>query len=64
MDGDPGDIEAGVAATPGRAGVLGLLRSVAMDIGPLRSSREFRLLWTGQVVSFLGSQITYVAVMF
>jgi MFS family permease len=35
-----------------------------MDLSPLRTSREFRLLWTGQVVSFLGSQITYVAVMF
>lgn len=63
-DTDPGDIEAGIAATPGRAGVLGLLRGLAIDFSPLRTSREFRLLWTGQVVSFLGSQITYVALQF
>lgn len=37
---------------------------VVIDLSPLRTSREFRLLWTGQVVSFLGSQITYVAVMY
>jgi MFS family permease len=61
---DPGPIEPGVAATPGRAGVLGLLRGLAVDVSPLRTSREFRLLWTGQVVSFLGSQITYVALQF
>ena len=61
---DPAAFEAGVAATPGRAGVLGLLRGLAIDFSPLRTSREFRLLWTGQVVSFLGSQITYVALQF
>jgi hypothetical protein len=60
--GDPALLEPVVAATPGRAGVLGLLRSVAIDVSPLRTSREFRLLWSGQVVSFLGSMITYVAV--
>ena len=42
----------------------GLLRGLTMDLSPLRTSREFRLLWTGQVVSFLGSEITYVAVMY
>ena len=61
---DPGDIEPGIAATPGRAGVLGLVRMLAIDFSPLRTSREFRLLWSGQVVSFLGSQITYVALQF
>lgn len=44
--------------------MAGLLRSIAIDVSPLRTSREFRLLWCGQVVSFLGSQITYVAVQF
>jgi hypothetical protein len=59
---DPSLLEPVVAATPGRAGLLGLLRSVAIDVSPLRTSREFRLLWSGQVVSFLGSMVTYVAV--
>ena len=59
----PGEIEAGVAATPGRAGVLGLLHGLAIDFSPLRH-KQFRLLWSGQVVSFLGSQITYVALQY
>lgn len=32
------------------------------DVTPLRESREFRLLFGGQLVSFLGSQLTVVAV--
>jgi MFS family permease len=48
----------------GRRGLLGLLRGLAIDFTPLRTSREFRLLWSGQVVSFLGSQITYVALQY
>ena len=32
-----------------------------LDISPLRH-RDFRLLFLGQMISFLGSQITYVAV--
>jgi MFS family permease len=35
-----------------------------VDLGPLREHREFRLLWLGQAVTFLGSMITYVAVPF
>ncbi len=61
---DPGEIEPGIAATPGRAGVLGLLKGLAIDFSPLRKHQQFRLLWTGQVVSFIGSQITYVALQF
>ena len=38
------------------------LRALALDTGPLRRHREFRLLFAGQVVTFLGSMITYVAV--
>ncbi|HZT59200.1 MAG TPA: MFS transporter [Pyrinomonadaceae bacterium] len=41
----------------GRAGA----RSLALDLTPLRASREFRLLWTGQAVSFFGSMMTFVA---
>ena len=32
-----------------------------MDVGPLRRHRDFRLLFIGQVVTFLGSMVTYVA---
>ena len=37
-------------------------RSLAIDVSPLRKHREFRLLFTGQAVTFLGSMITYVAI--
>lgn len=60
---DPAEIEAFVAATSQRGGVTGLLRRHAIDLKPLRH-REFRLLWSGQSASFLGSQITYAAVKF
>ena len=33
-----------------------------LDIAPLRRSREFRLLYAGQTISFFGSMLTYVAV--
>jgi MFS family permease len=39
-----------------------LIRAVAIDVGPLRRHREFRLLYVGQAVSFAGSMITYVAI--
>ena len=64
--GDPPDLpdlEPAVAATAQRGGLSGLLRRHAIDLSPLRT-REYRLLWTGQSVSFLGSQITYMAVKF
>ncbi len=41
-----------------------LLRAIAIDIGPLRRHRDFRLLYIGQAVSFAGSMITYVAIPF
>jgi MFS family permease len=37
------------------------LRRLAVDITPLRSSRDFRLLWTGLLVSEVGYQFTTVA---
>jgi MFS family permease len=46
------------SAPSGLRQALGL---AAMDLGPLRRRREFRLLWIGQGVSFFGSMITYVA---
>jgi MFS family permease len=36
-------------------------RRIALDFSPLRSSRDFRLLMAGQVVSGIGSQIALVA---
>lgn len=38
------------------------LRRLAVDLTPLRTSRDFRLLWLGEVVSLTGSQIALVAV--
>jgi MFS family permease len=36
------------------------LRRLAIDLSPLRASREFRLLWSGSVVSAIGSQFARV----
>ncbi len=40
----------------------GLVALFHIDLAPLRRSREFRLLFVGQGVSFFGSMVTYVAV--
>ena len=37
------------------------LKSFAVDLTPLRH-RDFRLLWTGEMLSEIGSNITLVAV--
>lgn len=39
-----------------------MVRAMLLDLGPLRRHRNFRLLYAGQMVSFLGSMVTYVAV--
>lgn len=39
-------------------------RRLLVDTAPLRAHRDFRLLWVGQGITFLGSMITYVAVPF
>lgn len=39
-----------------------VLRLAAIDVGPLRRHRDFRLLWFGQATTFFGSMITYVAI--
>jgi len=38
------------------------LRGLFLDLGPLRESREFRLLWAGQLISTTGRQVTVVAI--
>jgi hypothetical protein len=40
------------------------LGRLVVDIRPLRVSRDFRLLWIAAAISFLGTQITFVAVPF
>lgn len=39
-----------------------LMRRVLVDFAPLRANREFRMLFFGQLVSVLGSQLTVVAI--
>lgn len=41
---------------------VGRLRSLAVDISPLRDSPDYRRLWVSQVVSVVGTQVTTVAV--
>ena len=41
-----------------------LVRELRIDTTPLRTSRDFRLLFSAGVVSYLGSMITYVALPF
>lgn len=45
---------------PRRRAVLRGLRSVAIDLSPIKASRDFRLLYFGQTISFFGSMMTYV----
>jgi MFS family permease len=42
----------------------GLFARIAVDIRPLRGSRDFRRLWFGTGISAIGSQITTVAIPF
>jgi MFS family permease len=37
------------------------VRGLALDLSPLRESRDFRLIWAGETVSQIGSQVTLVA---
>ena len=38
----------------------GRFRRIAIDVTPLRVSHDFRLLWTGSLISALGSQFVRV----
>ena len=46
---------------PERRGARARLRRIALDVTPLRVSRDFRLVWSGVFVSELGYQFTRVA---
>ncbi len=41
---------------------LSLLRRLAIDLTPLRTSRDFRLVFTATGISGLGSLVTYVTI--
>ena len=43
---------------------MGRLRNIALDVTPLRDSRDFRLLWAGVGITAAGSQLTRVAAAF
>ncbi len=45
-------------------GVLARIRRHALDLSPMRQSKDFRLLFLGQSVSEFGSQLTFVALPF
>ncbi|MDP9396301.1 MAG: MFS transporter [Actinomycetota bacterium] len=59
-----GDPLAGPPDPPATRGWRETVRGLRLDISPLRTSRDFRLLFLGGSVSFLGSMVTYVAVPF
>jgi MFS family permease len=42
----------------------GRLRSLVVDLEPIRRDRDFRMLWLGQLVSGVGRQVTVVALPF
>jgi MFS family permease len=55
----------GSGPEPARARAVGrAVRGLAVDIGPLRRHRKYRLLWFGGLISQTGRQITLVAVYF
>ncbi len=49
---------------PNRPHPGSLLRRIAVDVSPLRTSQDFRRLWFGTGISAIGSQITTVAIPF
>jgi MFS family permease len=51
----------GSAARAGAASLRRLVRAIVVDVGPLRRSRDLRLLVMGGTVSSIGTQITLVA---
>jgi MFS family permease len=70
VTGDSSEIQAPTArldepfAGSEHPGERGRLRRIAIDIRPLRQAPAFRRLWLGQAISFIGGEITYVAMPF
>ncbi len=58
------DVELPPETPPGLTppSLLGRVRTLVVDLTPLRTSRQFRLLWTGETVSDMGSHVTAVAI--
>jgi Transmembrane secretion effector len=48
----------------GKPVVWRLVQAAAVDLGPLRAHRDFRLLFLGQLVSFFGNTLTTVALVY
>ncbi len=42
--------------------MLALQSTMLLDLSPLKASRDYRLLFTGQMVSFFGSMMTFIVV--
>jgi MFS family permease len=55
------DTRDGPDARPSQRPVRHFVRRIAVDLTPLRVSRDFALIWWGEVVSQTGTQITTVA---
>ncbi len=47
--------------SPQGGGLTPVRRRLFLDISPLRVDREYRKLWTGQIVSVMGNQVTRIA---
>jgi MFS family permease len=57
-----GGADVGASRDPaGRSGVRAAVRRIAIDLAPLRVSRDFRRIWLGLLVSQFGFQFTLVA---
>jgi len=61
MDDAPEPPRPDPGAAPPRTRFRRLARRIAVDVAPLQVSRDFRLLWTGLLISEAGYQFTLVA---
>jgi MFS family permease len=61
---EPSPEEGRAATSPRLAKATAAIRGLAIDLAPFRASRDFRLLWIGELISTTGRQITLVALPF